>query len=106
VTELAANPKLMREIWPKRPDWWVALPYSVAWIPAMPQDYRIVNQKLGAALMATLGNDFPRFGEDPKTRLKKFAVLAGKNDKFKTKLWFFPIRLLKMEMKYSKKIKI
>ena len=102
VAELATNPKLMRAIWPKRPDWWKALPHSVCWIPAMPQDYRILNQKLRGELVEALGNKCPRFGEDPNKRLKKFAELAGKNDKFKTKLWFFPIRLMKIELEINK----
>ena len=102
VAELAANPKLMRDIWPKRPDWWKALPHSVCWIPAMPQDYRVLNQKLRGELVAALGGECPRFGEDPNTRLEKFAILAGKNDKCKTKLWFFPIRLMKMELEIGR----
>lgn len=68
----------------------------------MPQDYRIVNQKLRKILVAKLGDDCPRFGEDPNARLEKLKNLAGKNDKYPTKLWFFPIRLMKMELKLKR----
>ncbi|NOY75763.1 MAG: hypothetical protein GXP32_08225 [Kiritimatiellaeota bacterium] len=99
VAKLAASPKLMRKIWPKRPDWWKTLPNSICWIPAMPQDYRKVNQRLQTDLIPALDSRCPRFGEDPKARLKRYKELAGKNDPFETKLWFFPIRLMKIELK-------
>ena len=103
LAKLAGDDELMRKIWPKRPDWREALPHSVCWIPAMPQDYRQANQRLAAKLASELRCGLPRFGEDPETRLKRFAELAGKDDNFQTELWFFPIRLLKLEMRYSKK---
>ena len=102
IAKLAASEALMRKIWPKRPDWWKALPNSLCWIPAMPQDYRGVNHVLHDFVAASLGDDCPRFGEDPDARLAEFAKLAGKDDEFETRLWFFPIRLMRLELKYRK----
>ena len=102
LPKLANDEALKRKIWPKRPDWRKALKNTVCWIPAMPQDYRKVNQKLSDLLAPALGDACPRFGEDPDARLARFAKLAGKNDKCKTKMWFFPIRLIKMELEINK----
>ena len=99
VAELAADSKMKAATWPDRTDWQEAINKSAYWLPSYPQDYCPRNQALRSKLEQVMGDNYPRFGEPPVDRLKKYLSLTTKNDRrFSYGLWFYPFRLLSAEM--------
>lgn len=105
VADLAKNPKLMAKLWSKHPNWQKALPHSIFFTPSYPQDYSIRNQQLYKKVFSKLGANSPRFGEDPNNRMLRYRKLAKVNKQVNMDLWFYPFRLLKLEMDVVRKSK-
>jgi hypothetical protein len=99
VADLADNQKLLKAIWPTRKNCQEAIKKSAYWLPSYPQDYCPRNQVLNSKLKQLLGDNCPRFGESPIHRLKKYITLTSEKDRrFPYRLWFYPIRLLHIQM--------
>jgi hypothetical protein len=66
------------------------------WTPSFPSDYAPRNALLYNKLSATLGDDCPRFGIDPKQRAddyRKLRLAEHPDLKFTMGLWTYPFRL-------------
>ena len=105
VADLVKNPKLMAKLWPDHKNWQKALPHSIFFTPSYPQDYSTKNQKLYKKVFSKLGSKTPRFGEDPRSRMLRYRKLAKVDKQVEMDLWFYPFRLLKLEMNVARKSK-
>lgn len=109
LRDLAKNPHQCRKIWPKHPEWADFLSSAYIMVTAHPSDYCLRNQMLAEKLQDLLGADAPRFGDDPKTRKKRFVSLADKSsgksleDDFSVGFYGHPFVLLHKEFRRMKK---
>jgi len=99
VADIADSANLSKAIWPNRKNCRDAVKKSAYWLPSYPQDYCPRNRVLRSKLEKILGDNCPRFGESPVQRRKRYLNLISEKDRrFPYRLWFYPIRLLHMEV--------
>lgn len=104
IQEILADPQMVQQIYPDRPDFQAALGKRISWTPSYPQDYCPRNQLLQIKLQAAIGERCPRFGIDPTERMQEYAKLraltpAGRTPAGDMRLWDYPIRLLASQMR-------
>ena len=102
ISDVRDSEKLKKKMWPDKPALRLAVNESIFFTPSYPQAYAPRNQLLYVKLKYIFKEYFPRFGEPPIMRQKKYLMLTGnKKDKFRYKFWFYPFRLLRIEMRMS-----
>lgn len=110
AADLADDPALMQRIWPERPDWHDALQHAIMYTPSMAQDYCARNQRLCEAVAEVLGDERPRFGQDPINRQQAYIALRNRGDEqqrqFPMMLWHFPIRMLALEIHLARQAQL
>ncbi len=99
---LAADPARLQSIWPGKDALHAAMARCDMFTPAFPQDYRPRNERLGRRLREALGEQSPRFGEDPAERMRRYHALhtsaTGSEPRFQMVLWGFPWLTLRVDM--------
>lgn len=80
VYDAAASESVKEKLWPGRKDWHDALNYCHIMVPSYPQDCCKRNQELYKRLFKVLKSECPRFGVDPKLRLKYYKYLQSKRN--------------------------
>ncbi|MDP6438341.1 MAG: hypothetical protein QGH74_01785 [Candidatus Brocadiia bacterium] len=99
---LAADPARLQSVWPGKDALHAAMAGSEMFTPAFPQDYRPRNQRLARRLREVLGEQCPRFGEDPAERMRRYYGLleltTGAEPRFKMIFWGFPWWTLRVDM--------
>jgi hypothetical protein len=89
----------VEEIWKDYPNLHDDHKKATTWVPIMGHDYTVRMQELGKLFKETLGDESPRFGEDPLTRAKS----RGFSEKEDFQYWDYPLRLLVSLMKAKEK---
>ena len=101
--ELAGSAVLKKELWSGAGEEqrWKCIENAHVMIPAYPQDFRPLNQKLYAKLSKELGNGCPRFGADPRKRIGLFKGLIKEKPPVELKIgvYDFPFLLMAQELK-------
>ena len=102
VAQVAADERLLMDIWPDKENCRMAIKNCMFWTPAYPQDYRPLNQALYKRLSTVLKSRCPRFGIDPIERMKTYRQLrapsTGRSAKFPMALWVYPFRVLRADL--------
>jgi hypothetical protein len=97
LNNLLALPEVVAENWKDIPGIFEAMSRAQYFVPAMPQDYCLRNQKLAEYLGRFLGDSMPRFGQDPFERARLHRLAWGSempSQEFPVNLWDEPFNLL------------
>ena len=101
---LASDRDLLESVWPDHETWYNAIQHCLMYTPGMTGDFCARNQQISSLIREQLGDQMPRFGEDPISRQQRYLKLRQQSDTeklFPMMIWHFPVRMLVLDMELN-----